>query len=220
MANHVAEDVDDELKSPSPEAGENPEEEEGEGEDAEVEELKRRLLELEQEEQQQTLESEQHGAAPQQTQTQQQAPQAGGLPPAAVDENSIHVGNLPERTTPDDLQAHFKTCGDVKRITIICDKWTGRPKGFAYVEFLESTAVELALNFNETMINGNTITVTAKRQNVPAFLLRGRGGGYRGGPPRGGGYRGRGGGGGGYRGGPPRGGGAYRGNYTRGYAPY
>lgn len=218
MANHVAEDVDDELKSPSPEAGENPEGEE-EGEDAEVEELKRRLLELEQEEQQQTLESEQHGAAPQQTQTQQ-APQAGGLPPAAVDENSIHVGNLPERTTPDDLQAHFKTCGDVKRITIICDKWTGRPKGFAYVEFLESTAVELALNFNETMINGNTITVTAKRQNVPAFLLRGRGGGYRGGPPRGGGYRGRGGGGGGYRGGPPRGGGAYRGNYTRGYAPY
>ncbi|KAH9249453.1 hypothetical protein BASA81_012815 [Batrachochytrium salamandrivorans] len=209
MANH---EQDEEIKSPSPEAGENQEEA-----DAEVEELKRRLLELEQEEQQ-TLENEQQQQQQQHSTTQQQQ-QAGGLPPAAVDENSIHVGNLPERTTPDDLQAHFKTCGDVKRITIICDKWTGRPKGFAYVEFLEPTAVELALNFNETMINGNTITVTAKRQNVPAFILRGRGGGYRGGPPRGGGgYRG-GRGGGGYRGGPPRGGG-YRGNYTRGYAPY
>lgn len=183
--------------------------------DEEVEELKRRLEELEKEEEQIRQNEEQQQ---QQQQHQQSAPAAASAAggPVAIDENSIHVGNLAERTTPDDLQTHFKTCGEVKRITIICDKWTGRPKGYAYIEFMEPTAVELALAFHESSINGQAITVTAKRQNVPAFILRGRGGGYRGGPPRGGrggGYRG-----GGYRGGPPRGG--YRGNYTRGYAPY
>ena len=34
-------------------------------------------------------------------------------------------------TTPEELQAHFKDCGIINRITILCDTFTGQPKGYA-----------------------------------------------------------------------------------------
>jgi polyadenylate-binding protein 2 len=191
---------------------------EGEGgmegeEDLEILEMRRQVEELERETQE-LASSPSTGAtgangAPgafQSSRTYSPAGAAAASAPA-VDENSIHVGNLHESTVPDDLQNHFKACGTIKRITIICDKWTGKPKGYAYIEFMEPKAVELALGFHESSLKGNMISVTLKRQNVPSFILRGRGrggGGFRGAP------RGRG----GYRGGPPRGG--FRGRF----APY
>jgi len=33
--------------------------------------------------------------------------------------------------TPEELQNHFKDCGVINRITILCDKYTGQPKGYA-----------------------------------------------------------------------------------------
>lgn len=32
--------------------------------------------------------------------------------------------------TPEELQAHFQSCGTINRITILCDKFTGHPKGY------------------------------------------------------------------------------------------
>ena len=112
-----------------------------------------------------------------------------------VDARSVYVGNVDYSTTPEELQAHFATCGQINRITILCDKFTGHPKGFAYVEFAEPSFVPQALVLNESLFKGRELKVTTKRTNVP-FMNRGRGrgrgrGGYRG---RGGGYRG------GYRG--------------------
>jgi polyadenylate-binding protein 2 len=31
--------------------------------------------------------------------------------------------------TPEELQAHFQAVGTINRITILCDKFTGHPKG-------------------------------------------------------------------------------------------
>jgi RNA recognition motif-containing protein len=31
--------------------------------------------------------------------------------------------------TPEDIQAHFQACGTINRVTILCDKFTGHPKG-------------------------------------------------------------------------------------------
>jgi len=114
-----------------------------------------------------------------------------------AEDRQIYVGNLDESVTPDTLNEFFKECGTVNRITILCDKFTGKPKGFAYMEFEQKEAVELAIGLNETEMNGRQIKVTLKRKNVPRHMLggrgrgrgRGRGGGYRG---RGGGFRGRG----------------------------
>ena len=34
--------------------------------------------------------------------------------------------------TPEEIQQHFQACGTINRVTIICDKFTGHPKGYAY----------------------------------------------------------------------------------------
>lgn len=49
---------------------------------------------------------------------------------ADVDSRSVYVGNVDYGTTPEELQGHFQACGTINRITIICDKWTGHPKGY------------------------------------------------------------------------------------------
>jgi len=48
---------------------------------------------------------------------------------------SVYVGQVDYSTTPEELLAHFEACGQVERVTIVCDKYTGKPKGFAYLEF-------------------------------------------------------------------------------------
>ncbi|KAI0728755.1 polyadenylate-binding protein 2 [Fomitopsis betulina] len=111
---------------------------------------------------------------------------------AVADSRSVFVGNVDYSATPEEIQIHFQACGVINRVTILCDKFTGHPKGYAYVEFAEDGHVEAALAMNDSLFRGRLIKVTAKRTNVPGFN-RGRGrGGYRGG---------------------------YRGAY-RGYAPY
>lgn len=47
----------------------------------------------------------------------------------ARDGCSIYVGQVDYSATPEDLLKHFEACGTVERVTIVCDKYTGRPKG-------------------------------------------------------------------------------------------
>jgi polyadenylate-binding protein 2 len=42
---------------------------------------------------------------------------------------SVYVGQVDYSTTPDELVAHFGPCGTIERVTIVCDKFTGKPKG-------------------------------------------------------------------------------------------
>ncbi|KAG7097272.1 hypothetical protein E1B28_004638 [Marasmius oreades] len=99
----------------------------------------------------------------------------------AADSRSVYVGNVDYSATPEDIQAHFQSCGTINRVTILCDKFTGHPKGYAYVEFAEPEHVDTALAMDNSLFHGRLIKVTAKRTNIPGFN-RGRGrGGYRGG---------------------------------------
>ncbi|KAF2086059.1 RNA-binding domain-containing protein, partial [Saccharata proteae CBS 121410] len=132
-----------------------------------------------------------------------------------IDARSVFVGNVDYGASPEEIQAHFQSCGSINRVTILLDKFTGHPKGYAYVEFTEPNLVAQALVLNESVFRGRNLKVVPKRTNLPG-LTRGRGGrgGMRGGR---GGFGGRG----GYGPPPPRGG--YRGGYRprgRGYAPY
>ncbi|KAL8731303.1 MAG: hypothetical protein Q9166_003527 [cf. Caloplaca sp. 2 TL-2023] len=145
-----------------------------------------------------------------------------------IDARSIFVGNVDYGASPEEIQAHFQSCGSINRVTILLDKFTGHPKGYAYVEFTEPNLVAQALVLNESMFRGRNLKVVPKRTNLPGMTRGARGGrggprGGRGGYMRGGYDRG------GYDRGydrgpypPPRGGG-YRGGYRgrpRGYAPY
>ncbi|KAI1389735.1 RNA-binding domain-containing protein [Hypoxylon trugodes] len=133
-----------------------------------------------------------------------------------VDSRSIFVGNVDYSVSPEEIQAHFQSCGSINRVTILLDKFTGQPKGYAYVEFTEPSLVAQALVLNDSILKGRNIKVTPKRTNIPGLSRgRGRGRGGFGGPGRGY-YGGRG-------GFAPRGG--YRGGYRgrargNGYNPY
>lgn len=87
-------------------------------------------------------------------------------------------------------------------MTILCDKFSGHPKGFAYVEFAERDSVQTAMALDESLFKGRQIKVVAKRTNKPGISStdrapRGRGGfarggrGARGGFNPYGGFRGR-----------------------------
>lgn len=48
----------------------------------------------------------------------------------AIDSRSVFVGNVDYAVSPEEIQAHFQSCGPINRVTILLDKFTGHPKGF------------------------------------------------------------------------------------------
>jgi polyadenylate-binding protein 2 len=151
--------------------------------DDEIEAMKKRLQEME---------DEAKKIKAMQTEAENELTSSFGESKDSIDARSVHVGSVDYSTTPEELQSFFQSCGTINRVTILCDKVTGRPKGFAFVEFAEAEAVDEALKMNDTLFKNRQIKVSSKRSNVPRFMLN-RGGGrgsYRGGY-RGGNYRGR-----------------------------
>ncbi|XP_062845444.1 embryonic polyadenylate-binding protein 2 isoform X2 [Trichomycterus rosablanca] len=106
-----------------------------------------------------------------------------------ADARSVYVGNVDYGTTADELEIHFNGCGHVNRVTILCDKFTGHPKGFAYIEFTDRESVRTAMALDETMFRGRIIKVLPKRTNMPGISSTDRGF-VRGGRHRGRGFRG------------------------------
>lgn len=129
-----------------------------------------------------------------------------------ADLRSIYVGNVDYSATAQELEAHFHGCGSINRVTILCDKFSGHPKGFAYVEFGDKDSVQTAQALDDSLFKGRQIKVNAKRSNRPGISTTDRvpRGGMRGGMGNqyGGGYMGapRGRGRGGYGMGAPGGG--------------
>ena len=57
------------------------------------------------------------------------------------------------------MEAHFHGCGSINRVTILCDKFSGHPKGFAYVEFADRDSVQTAMALDESLFKGRQIKV-------------------------------------------------------------
>jgi cold-inducible RNA-binding protein len=101
---------------------------------------------------------------------------------------SIYVGNLAHSATEDDLKNAFGAFGVVSNVTLIKDRETGRPRGFAFVEMSNSDEAATAIQeLNLKEINGRAVTVNEARPKADRPARRGGGGGYGGG----GGGRGR-----------------------------
>eukprot|EP01064_Diplonema_japonicum_P018655 TRINITY_DN27353_c0_g1_i1.p1 TRINITY_DN27353_c0_g1~~TRINITY_DN27353_c0_g1_i1.p1 ORF type:complete len:182 (+),score=57.39 TRINITY_DN27353_c0_g1_i1:77-622(+) len=81
--------------------------------------------------------------------------------------NSVYIGQVEYTATPQELHEHFATCGPVKRVTILCNRHTGHPKGFAYMEFEEEESVLKAVELNGSEFKGRQLKVTPKRVNQP-----------------------------------------------------
>lgn len=117
---------------------------------------------------------------------------------------NIYVGNLPFSASEDDLRQAFGKYGSVGEVNLIRDQFSGRLRGFGFVEMADSTQAGAAIEaLNGSDLGGRPITVNEAR---PRAERGDGGGGGRGGRPGGGGGGGRPGGGGG-RGGNRGGGG-------------
>uniref|UniRef100_A0A2I3HUF6 RRM domain-containing protein n=1 Tax=Nomascus leucogenys TaxID=61853 RepID=A0A2I3HUF6_NOMLE len=51
-----------------------------------------------------------------------------------ADARSINAGNVDYGATAEELEARFHGCGSVNHVTMLCDKFSGHSKGFAYIE--------------------------------------------------------------------------------------
>ncbi len=125
---------------------------------------------------------------------------------------NIFVGSLPFKIEESELKQYFEEYGEVSSVKIITDKYTGRSKGFAFVEMPDDASAQKAIDaLNGSDIGGRSAVVNQAEEKKERDNRGGGGGGYnRGGG--GGGDRGGygGGGGGGYnRGGGSGGGGGY-----------
>ncbi len=108
----------------------------------------------------------------------------------------IYVGNLSYEVTEQDLRQEFLAFGEVASVDIIIDKYSGRPKGFGFVEMATKSEGEAAI----TGLNGKTLKERVVVVNEARPRTDNRGGGSYG-DRRSSGYGGGGGGGGGFGGG-------------------
>jgi polyadenylate-binding protein 2 len=92
-----------------------------------------------------------------------------GVDREEIDKRSVYIGNVDYGSTPEELQEHFKSCGQINRITILVDKYTGSPKGFAYVEFADEQSVQNSLLLNGSLFRGRQLKVVQKRTNIPGW---------------------------------------------------
>jgi len=103
---------------------------------------------------------------------------------------NIYVGNLSFDSSEDQVRSLFEAYGAVDKVSIITDRDTGQPRGFAFVEMADDDAANKAIEaLNGTSLGGRNLNVNEARPKVER--PRGGGGGGRGG--YGGGGRDRGG---------------------------
>lgn len=76
-----------------------------------------------------------------------------------VDARSVYVGNVDYGATAEELEQHFHGCGSINRVTILCNKFDGNPKGFAYVEFTDKDCVDTAMALDDSLFRGRQIKV-------------------------------------------------------------
>ena len=116
----------------------------------------------------------------------------------------LFIGNLPYGASEADLRAHFAAVAEPSHIVMPVDRETGRPRGFAFVEFMERTvAEEVIRKFDAQPFQGRPLAVSEARAREDRPPPRpgggfsgprpgGPGGGFSG--PRPGGFSGAGGG--------------------------
>jgi len=85
----------------------------------------------------------------------------------------IYIGNLPFSSTEDELRAVFERHGRVESVSVITDRDSGRPRGFAFVEMDEASAADDAIRaLDGSELGGRSIRVNEAQD-------RSSGGAYR-----------------------------------------
>ena len=105
-----------------------------------------------------------------------------------MNESRLFVGNLSYQTMENDLQEYFSQAGVVSSVNLMLDKFTGKSRGFAFIEFASQEEANKAVEmFHNKEFQGRQLTVNIARPREERAPRSGGGGGWRG--DRGGGER-------------------------------
>ena len=73
---------------------------------------------------------------------------------------NIYIGNLSYGVTEDNLRSLFKEFGEIESVKVIMDRFTGRSKGFGFVEMPSNSEADQAIKaLNGKFIEGRNIKV-------------------------------------------------------------
>jgi len=91
-----------------------------------------------------------------------------------TDRRSVFVRNVDYCTTEEELEHHFLgNIRPINRVTILCNKYDGLPRGCAYVEFAHQECVQAALELDDSLLRGRHIKVVPKRTTRPGLSCGG-----------------------------------------------
>jgi RNA recognition motif-containing protein len=77
---------------------------------------------------------------------------------------NIYVSNLSFNVTDEDLQEYFAEYGEVSSAKVIMDKFTGKSRGFAFVEMSDDEAAKKAIQeLDGASVDGRTIGVSVAK---------------------------------------------------------
>jgi RNA recognition motif-containing protein len=79
----------------------------------------------------------------------------------------LYVGNLPYSATEDELRDLFEPHGNVTSVSVITDRETGQPRGFAFVEMDDEGADAAISALEQTQFGGRSLRVNEARPREP-----------------------------------------------------
>ena len=95
-----------------------------------------------------------------------------------MSESRLFVGNLAYQTMENDLQEYFSQAGVVSSVNLMLDKFTGKSRGFAFIEYSTPAEANKAVEmFHNKEFQGRALTVNIARPREERAPRSG--GGYR-----------------------------------------
>ncbi len=81
-----------------------------------------------------------------------------------MNESKLFVGNLSYQTRENDLREYFSQAGAITAVNLMLDKFTGKSRGFAFVEFASAPEANKAIEmFHRKDFQGRPLTVNLAR---------------------------------------------------------
>jgi cold-inducible RNA-binding protein len=81
-----------------------------------------------------------------------------------MNDSRLFVGNLSYQTMENDLQDYFSQAGVVNSVNLMMDKFTGKSRGFAFIEFSSAADANKAVEmFHNKEFQGRALTVNIAR---------------------------------------------------------
>jgi RNA recognition motif-containing protein len=85
------------------------------------------------------------------------------------DMTKIYVGNLPFSATESEIRELFGQHGTVESVSLITDRDTGKPRGFAFVEMSRADASRAIQNLNGKPLGGRPLRVNEAQERQGGF---------------------------------------------------